>query len=253
MSFSVIPAGFGGDPSFCFCRGGKDGFPHARMIVLIVSLCAAGSCAQESWESAMAAGQQALTAQDYARAERIYSAALIKAKRGDEDELRVAITLTFLARAYEGQRRFVEAEPRYLEALRILRRVRGPEHPDVAAILNNLGVLNRMHGQYPEAEHYLKQSLSIKEAAHGPVHPDVALTVTNLAQLHVAKGDYQSAASLFERSVRIHELTNGLNDLPAAHTLEAYADVLRKLRRDGEADRLQRRAEDIRRGRDTEG
>lgn len=252
-SFSVIPTVFGGDPSFCWFRGGKEGFPRARVIVLTVLLQAAGACAQESWESAMAAGQQALTAQEYARAERIYAAALVKARRGDEDEHRVAITLTFLAQAFEGQGKFVEAEQRYVEALRIMRKVRGAEHPDVAAILNNLGVLNRMHGQYAEAEHYLGQALSIKERAHGPLHPDVALTVTNLAQLHVARGDYRTAASLFERSVGIYEKTAGLDDPRLARTLEAYAAVLRTMERDREADRLQQRADDIRAGLAGEG
>lgn len=201
----------------------------------------------------MAAGQQALSAKDYARAERIFSAALVKARRGGDDDLRVALTLTFLAQAYEGQRNFVDAEPRYLEALRILRKVRGPNHPDVAAILNNLGVLHRMHGQYPEAEHYLKRALAIKEGARGASHPDVALTVMNLAELYVAKGEYDTAAGLYERSLDIYEDAYGHNALRVAQTLDRYVSLLRKAHRDDEADRLERRAEAIRAARATKG
>lgn len=200
----------------------------------------------------MAAGQRALAARDYARAERIFSAALLKARGGGEDDLRVALTLTSLAQAYEGQRKFVDAEPRYLEALRILRKVRGAVHPDVAAILNNLGVLHRMHGQYPEAEQYLQQALSIKEAAHGPSHPDVALTLSNLAQLHVAKGEYEMAAPLYERSLGIYEQTYGPDDLRVARTLDGYVTLLRKIHRDREAGQLQRRADAIRAARAAE-
>lgn len=212
-----------------------------------------GACVQQTWESAMAAGQQALTAEDYPRAERIFSAALVKARGGEGDELRVALTLTFLARAYEGQRKFIDAEPRYLEALRIVQKVRGPDHPDAAAILNNLGVLNRMHGQYPEAEHYLKQALAVKEGAHGPSHPDIALTLLNLAQLHVAKDDYEAAVPLYERALGIYEMAYGPEDLRLADTLDRYVVLLRKIHRDDEADRLERRAESIRASRATEG
>ena len=194
-----------------------------------------------------------MTAKDYARAERIFSAALLKARSQDEDGLRVALTLTFLARACEGQRKFVDAEPRYLEALRIVQKVRGPDHPDVAAILNNLGVLHRMHGQYPEAEHYLERALAIKEGAHGPSHPDVALTVTNLAQLHVAKGEYETAAPLYERALVIYEASYGPNDLRVAASLDRYVLLLRKMHRGDEANRLEQRAASIRAARATKG
>ncbi len=219
--------------------------------VLIALLLTA--CPQQSWESAMAAGQEALTRKDYARAERMFSAALVKVRGGDDDDLRIALTLTFLARAYEGQRKFVDAEPQYLEALRLVQKVRGPDHLDVAAILNNLGVLNRMHGQYPEAEHYLKRALAIKEGAHGPSHPDVALTVTNLAQLHAAKGEHKTAAPLYERALGIYEEVYGPNDLRVAEALDRYVAFLRTARRDDEADRLERRAEAIRAARATQG
>lgn len=201
----------------------------------------------------MATGQQALREGDYTRAERAFAAALIKARGSQQDDLRVALTLTFLARAYEGQRRFVEAEPRYLEALRILRRVQGPDHPDVAAVLNNLGVLNRLHGQYPEAAYYLNRALAIKEAARGPSDLDVALTVTNLAELHVAKGEYDTAAALYERSLAIYEEAHGHDDPRVARLLDRYGALLRKAGRDDEAARLERRADAIRAARATKG
>ena len=47
----------------------------------------------------------------------------------------------------------------------------GPEHPDVAASLNNLAVLYESQGRYAEAEPLYKKSLAIVEKALGPEHP----------------------------------------------------------------------------------
>jgi tetratricopeptide (TPR) repeat protein len=50
----------------------------------------------------------------------------------------------------------------------------GPDHPDVAASLNNLAELYRAQGQYAQAEPLYKRSLAIVEKALGPDHPNVA-------------------------------------------------------------------------------
>lgn len=201
----------------------------------------------------MAEGQRALAARDYARAERILSAALVKARGFDRDDLRLALTLSSLAQAHQGQREFVAAEPLYVEALDIVQRVRGPEHPDVAAILNNLGVLHRMHGQLPEAMQHLTRALDIKQQALGPSHPDVALTLMNLAQVYAARDDYEETLRLYRRSLDIYSQAFGETDARVAQVLDEYASLLRRLGRGAEADRLQARADAIRAGHATKG
>ncbi len=78
---------------------------------------------------------------------------------------------------------YSEAEPLYQRSVAILEKALGPEHPDVAASLNNLAGLYKVQGHYAEAEPLYKRSLAINEKALGPEHPDVAASLNNLAEL----------------------------------------------------------------------
>ena len=72
-------------------------------------------------------------------------------------------------------------------SLAILRKTLGPDHPDVAAVLNNLAELYHDQGRYADAEPLYKRSLAIREKALGPDHPDVATSLNNLALLYETK------------------------------------------------------------------
>ena len=155
-------------------------------------LVAAVSCGQPTWDAAMQAGETAMQQGRYREAERIFSTAVRKAEEYGPHDRRVAVTLAHLAQAYSAQEKFVEAEPVYLEALKIYQDVHGENHLDVAAMLNNLGVLHRKHGQYADAQKLLMRALAIKEQLLGPSHLEVALALSNLAALHVAQGEIGS-------------------------------------------------------------
>ena len=75
------------------------------------------------------------------------------------------------------------AEPLYQRSLAIFEKALGPEHPDVATVLNNLAELYRAQGKYAEAEPLYKRALAIREIALGPEHPDVAQSLTSLAEV----------------------------------------------------------------------
>ena len=57
-------------------------------------------------------------------------------------------------------------------ALRIDEAAFGPEHPDVATDINNLGAVLFDQGDVPRALPYLERALAIREATLGPDHPD---------------------------------------------------------------------------------
>ena len=72
----------------------------------------------------------------------------------------------------------------------------GPDHPDVAANLNNLAALYYAQGDYAQAEPLFKRALAIRERALGPDHPDVATSLNNLnnlAELCSTQGNYAQA------------------------------------------------------------
>jgi tetratricopeptide (TPR) repeat protein len=66
-----------------------------------------------------------------------------------------------LAKLYQDQRKYEEAEPLLKRALQINEKRLGPEHPNTATSLNNLALLYQAQGKYEEAEPLLKRALQI--------------------------------------------------------------------------------------------
>ncbi len=64
----------------------------------------------------------------------------------------MATSLNNLAALYDSQGRYTEAEPLYLQALDLKKRLLGDNHPSVATSLNNLAGLYDSQGRYKEAE-----------------------------------------------------------------------------------------------------
>ncbi len=204
------------------------------------------SCEQQTWDAAMQAGESALQRGQYQEAEQIFFAAVQKAEVFGRHDRRVAVTLAHLAQAYSAQAKFVEAEPIYLEALKIYQDVHGENHLDVAAMLNNLGVLHRKHGQYADAQRLLTRALAIKEALLGPDHLEVALALSNLAAMHLAQSDWGPAVTLLARALAVRDKRLSPDHPDLLKNLDDYAGALRKLNRGTEAAVLEERADVIR-------
>ena len=77
----------------------------------------------------MAAGQRAMQKGDYPDAERIFAAAVKKAETqyGVKDR-HVAVALSSEAQAFAVQGKYVEAEPAYLQALKLYQEAHGENH-----------------------------------------------------------------------------------------------------------------------------
>ena len=88
-------------------------------------------------------------------------------------------------------------------ALRVAEQNVGPDHPDVAASLNNLAELYRIQGDYAKAEPLHKRALAITEKALGPDHPDVATSLENLAKLYRDTNRPAEAEELEQRAKEI--------------------------------------------------
>ncbi len=111
-------------------------------------------------------------------------------------------------------------------------RVLGPEHPDTAASLNNLGYLLQAQGDLAGARPYYERALAIRERVLGPEHPDTAGSLNNLGYLLQAQGDLAGARPYYERALAIRERVLGpehpdtagsLNNL--GYLLQAQGDL----------------------------
>ena len=92
------------------------------------------------------------------------------------------------------------------KALEVAEQNVGPDHPNVATILNNLAGLYKAQGHYAQAEPLFKRSLAIKEKALGPDHPAVATSLNNLATFYRAMNRDDEAEPLEQRAARIEAI-----------------------------------------------
>ena len=59
----------------------------------------------------------------------------------------------------------------------------GPDHPNVARDVNDLGGVLRALGDLAGARNHYERALKIDEAVYGRDHPDVAIDVNNLGSV----------------------------------------------------------------------
>lgn len=148
---------------------------------------------------------------------------------------------------YLGARaNYSEAEPLYRRSLEIREQQLGPEHPEVAASLNNLAELLRSQGKFVEAEPLYRRSLETWGQQLGQEHPAVATGLNNLAALLVSQGKHVEAVPLYRRSLEIREKQLGPEHPDVAQSLNNLAELLRSQGKSAEAEPLYHRSLEIR-------
>lgn len=104
---------------------------------------------------------------------------------------------------------FADAKATFKRAIEIAEKAYGPEHPQVAIRVNNLGgVLYRL-GDLDGARKHFERALRIDEKIYGLEHTNVAIRVNNLGSVLKALGDLDGARKYFERALRIDEKVLG--------------------------------------------
>jgi tetratricopeptide (TPR) repeat protein len=101
------------------------------------------------------------------------------------------------------------ARPWYERALAIRERLLGPDHPDTADGLNNLGILLRHQGELATARLLYERALAIREQVLGRDHPGTAEALNNLAVLLMVQGELTAARPLAERGLSVTERVLG--------------------------------------------
>ncbi|MBD2717777.1 CHAT domain-containing protein [Synechococcus sp. FACHB-909] len=85
----------------------------------------------------------------------------------------------------------------------------GPDHPDTATSLSNLGLLYVRERAFARAEPLLARALAIRIRILGPDDPLTALSLNNLAWLSFNQGRYANAETLYRRALAIAEKALG--------------------------------------------
>jgi len=122
----------------------------------------------------------------------------------------------------KGRAQFAEAKEMHERTLAIDEAVYGPDHPDVAICVNNLGDVLKALGDMEGAKKKFERALAIGEAAYGPDHPTVAIYVNNLGDVLQDLGNLEAAKKMFERALAIDEAAYG----PDHPTVAIYVNNL---------------------------
>ena len=100
----------------------------------------------------------------------------------------MAVVLNNLAQLYRLQNRLEEAEPLYRKALSIWEKALGPDHPDVARGLRNLGSCFVQEGKQRGALELFQRSAAIFEKTLGSRHPETLNVLQDLSRAYRASG-----------------------------------------------------------------
>jgi tetratricopeptide (TPR) repeat protein len=125
-----------------------------------------------------------------------------------------------------GRGSFVEAALLVRDALSIREKTLGPEHPDTARSLNDLGLLLQLQDDLVQARPLSERALAIREKVFGPEHPDTAQSLNNLAHVVRLQGDLAEARRLHERALAIREKVLGPEHRHTAESLHNLAALL---------------------------
>jgi len=107
-----------------------------------------------------------------------------------------------------GRAQFMHAKLAFERALSILEGEYGPNHPHVAATVNNLGEVLRDLGDFKAALTHLTRALKIDEATCSPGHPR-ACDLNNLGTLLGDLGDVEGARAHLEQALKMSEAACG--------------------------------------------
>lgn len=107
------------------------------------------------------------------------------------------------------RRRFPAALADFENALELQQARLGPEHPDVAMTLNNMGMVLAALGRADDAIANYQKSLDIHRAIEGPGHPNTATAEHNLGVLLRSRGRYVEARAALEQALAVRRSTLG--------------------------------------------
>lgn len=157
----------------------------------------------------------------------------------------VAETENSLAMDYQIKGDLKRARALYKDAQTILSKSVGPDHPLVADSLVGLGSIAFLQNKFDESEQLFNQALKIRQQSLGEKNLRTGEILSCLAVLKDAQGQSAAAVPLFKQALEIKEVALGPDSPEVARSLKMYAQSLRKVGKEDEALRLDKRIKEI--------
>jgi tetratricopeptide (TPR) repeat protein len=144
-------------------------------------------------------------------------------------DMDLALTLHQIAQLHRSQCEFARALDAYIVALRGMKYALGKQHPNVAAVLGNIGNLQKEMGDMDSAYCTYEEVLGIESSRLGLIHPDVAITLHNIATIDAARGNYDNALKLYHKVIGLEKKLFGNEHISVAVAAACMGDVYEKL------------------------
>ncbi|HVS63048.1 MAG TPA: serine/threonine-protein kinase [Thermoanaerobaculia bacterium] len=144
----------------------------------------------------------------------------VEENRG-RDAVWVAFSHDNLALALHDLGLYEKAEGHYREALAMLERIFGPEHPEVAQTLGNVSSFLLDAGELEEAETLALRAVELTRGVLGEEHAMTADHLSTLGEILLEQERVEEAAAVAEEAMPIYRTT-----LPAGHAKILYGEAV---------------------------
>jgi tetratricopeptide (TPR) repeat protein/predicted Ser/Thr protein kinase len=128
-------------------------------------------------------------------------------------------TVEVMAGQYEAAVRLQQ------QALELVERFHGPDHPLVAVHLGGIAGVHYRLGAFDRATAMYQRALAIRVTSLGEHHPLTASSASNLGNMHFAAGDYEAARVEYLAAYEIHRRARGEQSMPVANALTNLGNV----------------------------
>jgi non-specific serine/threonine protein kinase/serine/threonine-protein kinase len=143
--------------------------------------------------------------------------------------------------AYQAAGMYREAEPHLLQAMNVLGRVGGDDHPDALEARNRVAVNHMRQGRYDEAAALFEQVVDRNRSLHGDEDPDTLAAMHNLAMAYRDMGRREQGEKTIRQVIEAHERRVGPDDPSALTSLTVLAGFLKDAHQFDEAIKLDER------------
>jgi tetratricopeptide (TPR) repeat protein len=201
-----------------------------------------------SFKKMMDSGVVALKQSNFEEAIKGFSEAK-KVAEQDHNDFYLALSLSRIADVYQRQKKYVEAEPLFKQALTLAEKSKAPGKNVVAMCLGSLGALYIAQNNLPQAESQLKSLIAMLDGAgSGEVANPRFLpsALDNLAVVYRSQKKFAQAQALYRRAIPLWEQVAGADDPDTATSMNNLATLYYYERKYSEAEPLFIRALAIR-------
>jgi tetratricopeptide (TPR) repeat protein len=156
------------------------------------------------------------------------------------------VLLFNVAECFRISGKYKEAEQMYQQALELIGKVLGPEHPSTLNSMNNLALVLDSQGKHEEAEQMHRQTLELEEKVLGQEHPSTLSSMNNLALVLDSQGKNKEAERIHRQTLELKEKVLGLEHPSTLDSMNNLALVLHSQGKHEEAERIHRQTLELR-------